>query len=83
MNKNLIVNVPINLHEIAEILNDVACDNPKEFGKLMVELGHYGDWSLELEYLKSLRRDCLDDPDCKGVTDALQTLIKEISKIQG
>lgn len=83
-NKKYIVNinVPFDLYEILEILREAAYDNPKEFGKFMVELGHYGDWTLEVEYLKHLRKDCLDDPDCKGLTDALQKTLNEIYKMQ-
>lgn len=66
--------VPFDLWSIVGIFNEEAHNCPNEFAKLMIEFGHDGDWSLELAYLKLLKKDIKSDYG-KKAADLLQQVI--------
>jgi hypothetical protein len=80
-NKKYYINleVPFDLWYIIDIFNEEAHNNPDAFAELMIKFGHDGDWSLELAYLKLLKKDINSDYG-KKTADLLQQVIDIIEK---
>ena len=74
---NIDLTVPIDLETIIEIFREEACSNPEEFAKKMVEFGYDGDWTLEIEYMKALKRSIKADFG-KETADMLQKVIDKM-----
>lgn len=53
--------IQLDLYTILNIFDDEAHNCPEEFAKFMIELGHDGDWTLEHDYLKLLKKDIKAD----------------------
>lgn len=71
---NIDVTIPIDLQCLVDIFDNEAKSHPEKFAQVMVEFGHDGDWTLEIEYLKYLKKDIKSDYG-KKVADLLQQVI--------
>lgn len=64
---------------IENTIPDLLQADPKKGAKTMKEFGNNGDWSLELEYLKLLKKDIQIDFGKEAARD-LQKVINAIEK---
>ena len=53
--------VPVDLYTMVDILDEQAKHSPEEFAKIMHRFGCDGDWTLELEYFKIIKKDLKSD----------------------
>lgn len=73
------VTVPVEVECLIDIFNEEAKSNPEKFADVMIEFGHDGDWTLEIEYLKRLKKDIRTDYGQK-VANLLQQVIDALEK---
>ena len=51
------IEVPVDIYSLINLLDGLAKQNPEEFAKVMHRFGFDGDWTLELEYFKIIKKD--------------------------
>lgn len=73
--------VPVSLSCVLEDLPDLLQENPKKGAKMLKEFGNNGDWSLEYEYFKLMKKDLKADFG-KKAADHMQAILDIMSMPQ-